>query len=414
MLRSLPLFIGLRYTRAKRRNHFISFISGVSMIGIALGICALITVISVMNGFEKELRGRILGMVAHASITGVGGGLSEWREAVAQAKKTPHVIGAAPYVESEVMLQGPRVSAGVLRGVSPELEPEVSEISRRMKSGRWEDLKPGQFDVILGTELAMWLGVGVGDKVVLYAPMSRVTPVGAVPVTRQFTVIGIFEAGTQEFDRYLAVTHIDDAGRLFRMNQDVTGVRLKLDDMFRAFDVARELRDNLGGFYRITDWTQEHENFFRAVATEKVVMFVILSLIVAVAAFNLVSTLIMLVTDKQADIAILRTLGMKPSTVMGIFMVQGTLVGVVGIVAGVIGGLLLAQNVTEIMHGLENLLHFQLMPPEMYYISELPSDVRWPDVVKIVGIGILFSVMATVYPAWRASRTQPAEALRYE
>jgi lipoprotein-releasing system permease protein len=414
MFRPLQLFIGLRYLRAKRRNHFISFISGVSMLGIALGVTALITVISVMNGFEQELRARILGMVAHATVTGVGEGLEDWPRAVEVARATPHVLGAAPFIEREVMLQGGRVSGGAVRGVRPDIEPEVSEISRRMVEGRWEDLQPGSWRIVLGKELALWLGVDVGDTVMVYAPMGRSTPVGTLPVTRRFTVAGVFEAGMAEYDRYLAVVHIEDAAHLFRTGDNVSGVRLKLDDMFRAWQVARDLAERLGGYYRVRDWTQEHSNFFRAVQTEKIVMFVILSLIVAVAAFNLVSTLVMLVTDKQSDIAILRTLGATPGTIMGIFVVQGMISGVIGIVAGILGGMLLASHVTEVMRFLESVFGFQLMPSDIYYISDLPSDLKSGDVATIAVIAFVFCLVATLYPAWRASRTQPAEALRHE
>jgi lipoprotein-releasing system permease protein len=414
MFRPLELFIGLRYTRAKRRNHFISFISLVSMLGIALGVCALITVISVMNGFEKELRSRILGMVAHATVEGVGEGLRDWPRAVEEAKNVPHVLGAAPFVEREVMMQGQRVSGGAIRGVLPEREGEVSDVPRLLKAGQWSDLVAGEYRIILGEELAMWLGVNVGDSVLVYAPQVQASPVGVLPVMRKFTVAGVFAAGMQEYDRYLAVTHLDDAARLFRMRDEVTGVRLRLDDMFRAFDVARDLADRLPGYYRVSDWTREHGNFFRAIKTEKVVMFVILSLIVAVAAFNLVSSLVMLVTDKQSDIAIARTLGMTPGTVMGVFMVQGVIIGVVGIVLGTVGGVLLAQNVSAVMHWLEQGLGFQLMPADIYYISDLPSDMRWGDVWRVSGLAFVFCALATLYPAWRAARTQPAEALRYE
>jgi lipoprotein-releasing system permease protein len=410
----LPFFIGLRYLRAKRRNHFISFISLVSMLGIALGVAALIAVISVMNGFELELRNRILGMVAHATISGVDGGMEQWENVVEKAKNAPHVLGAAPYVEREVMMQGARVSGGALRGVDPALEPNVSELAKRVADGALEKLEPGKYQIILGRELGLWLGLDVGDTVLVYAPMTRTTPVGIIPVTRSFKVIGFFEAGMQEYDRYLSIVHIEDAATLFRMGDQVSGVRLRLDDMFKAWTIARDLATQLGGYYRVQDWSREHSNFFRAVKTEKVVMFVILSLIVAVAAFNLVSTLVMLVTDKRADIAILRTLGMTPGTVMGIFMVQGMISGVIGITLGAVLGVLLAENVSSLMQIIETTFHFQLMPADIYYISDLPSDLRFDDVFKVAALAFVFALIATLYPAWRAARTQPAEALRYE
>ena len=414
MFRPLELFIGLRYTRAKRRNHFISFISMVSMLGIALGVTALITVISVMNGFEGELRARILGMVSHATVAGVGDGLDEWEAALAKAKTVPHVIGAAPYIEREAMLQGGRVSGAILRGVDPTREREVSEIADRVVEGSWDALKPGEYGIVLGRELALWAGAELGGDVLVYAPQVRATPAGVLPQMRRFKVVGIFEAGMQEYDRGMAVIQVADAAKLFRMGDKVTGVRLKLDDMFKAKAVAADIADQLGGFYRVRDWTREHANFFRAVQTEKTVMFIILSLIVAVAAFNLVSSLVMLVTDKQSDIAILRTLGLSPRSVMGVFVVQGTIIGLVGIALGTIGGVLLADNVTRVMRFLESIFGFELMPADIYYISDLPSDLRWDDVGSIVGLAFVLCLIATLYPAWRAARTHPVEALRYE
>ncbi len=414
MIRPLELFIGLRYTRAKRRNHFISFISMVSMLGIALGVTALITVISVMNGFEGELRARILGMVSHATVAGVGDGLEDWAGALKAAKTTPHVIGAAPYIEREAMLQGGRVSGAILRGVDPVLEREVSEIADRVVEGSWEALKPGEYGIVLGRELALWAGAELGGDVLVYAPQVRATPAGVLPQMRRFKVVGIFEAGMQEYDRGMAMIHVVDAGKLFRMGDKVTGVRLKLDDMFKSKQVAASLADRLGGFYRVSDWTREHANFFRAIQTEKSVMFIILSLIVAVAAFNLVSSLVMLVTDKQSDIAILRTLGLSPRSVMGVFVVQGTLIGLIGIALGTLGGVLLAENVTRVMRVLESVFGFELMPADIYYISALPSDLRFDDVSTIVGLAMVMCLIATLYPAWRAARTHPVEALRYE
>lgn len=414
MFRPLSAFIGLRYLRAKRRNHFISFISMVSILGILLGVAALITVISVMNGFETELRSRILGMVSHATVVGVEGGVRSWPEAVKLAREDQRVRGAAPFVEREVMIQGLRVSGAFMRGVDPKLEPEVSEVSNKLVQGDWDSLQAGEFNVILGRELALWLGVGVGDSVTLFAPALRATPAGVLPTLRQFTVSGIFEIGMAEYDRSMAIVEINDAARLLRMGDEVSGVRLKLEDMFRAWIVAADLAERMGGLYRIRDWTQEHSNFFRAVQTERMVMFVILSLIVAVAAFNLVSTLVMLVTDKQADIAILRTLGATPGTIMGVFVIQGLISGVIGIVLGVICGVLLAMNVTNVMRFLEGIFGFQLMPADIYYISELPSDLRLENVLAVTGLAFFLALIATLYPAWRAARTQPAEALRYE
>lgn len=413
MFRPLEVFIGLRYTRAKRRNHFISFISLVSILGIAVGVTALITVISVMNGFDKELKDRILGMVSHATISGVDGPVRDWPDALKRAEANPHVLGAAPYVEREAMLQGKRNSGAIIRGVMPDIEPRVSEIDRRMIVGKLADLKPGEFGIVLGKELAMVLGVDVGERVTVFAPVVSTTPIGAIPRFKPFKVVGLFEAGMQEYDAGLAVVHMQDAETLYRLDGP-NGIRLRLDDMFQAYSVGRTLADELGQMYRITDWMQGHNNFFKAVAMEKKVMFLILSLIVAVAAFNLVSTLVMLVTDKQADIAILRTLGQSPSSVMGTFMVQGVLVGALGIGMGVLFGVLLALNVEGIVKWIEHTFHVSFLSPDVYYISELPSDLHWNDVGWITITAFVFCVLATLYPAWRAARTEPAAALRYE
>jgi lipoprotein-releasing system permease protein len=413
MFRPLELFIGLRYTRAKRRNHFISFISLVSMLGIAVGVTALIAVISVMNGFEKELTERILGMVAHATVSGVDESVHDWQHAVAVAETNPHVRGAAPFVERQALLQGTRVSGGVIRGVLPDQEPKVSELDRKLIKGRLDDLKPGAFGIVLGNELAMQLGVGIGDKVTVYAPEVSVTPIGAVPRFKRCEVVGIFSVGFQEYDEGLAVMHMQDAERLFQLDGPA-GIRLKLDDMFRAWDIGRELAQQLGQFYRVQDWRSGHANFFSAVAMEKKVMFIILSLIVAVAAFNLVSTLVMLVTDKQADIAILRTLGISPGSIMGVFVVQGAMVGTFGILLGVLGGVGLALNLPALVKWIERTFNVEFLSPDVYYISEVPSDMHWADVGWIAGIAVVFCLLATLYPAWRAARTQPAAALRYE
>ncbi len=410
----LSIAIGLRYTGAKRRNHFISFISLVSMLGIALGVTALIVVISVMNGFEQELRARILGMVSHATITAYGDTVSDWEGVLAEAEKDPHVIGAAPYIEREGMLQARRISGAMIRGVRPELESSVSDVGKSTQEGSFDLLEPGKYRVVLGSELAHTLGVSIGDQVTLMAPQMRATPVGVIPQMRRFEVVGLFEVGMYEYDRGFAFVHMTDAAKLFREGDGVTGVRLKLDDMFTAWRVAQDLTTRLDGLYSVRDWTQQHSNFFRAVKTEKLVMFIILSLIVAVAAFNLVSTLVMVVTDKQSDIAILRTLGASPRLVMTVFMVQGLAVGVIGSALGLVFGVSIASHIDVIVPFLERTFGFEAMPGDIYYISTVPSQLRWPDVGRIGMLSVLFSVVATVYPAWRAARTAPAQALRYE
>lgn len=414
MFRPIELAIGLRYTRAKRRNHFISFISLASMLGIAIGVTALITVISVMNGFEGELRQRILGMVAHATISGAGQPMADWSVAVDTAKKDHRVLGAAPFIEREAMLQGGRTQGALLRGIDPAQEPEVSELNAKMVKGEFGALQPGAFNILLGSELALWLGVDVGDQVTVFVPEFRSTPVGVMPQMKRFTVVGLFTAGMQEYDRQLAVIHIGDGQRLLRMGEGVTGVRLKLRDMFDGWKVARDLSDHLGSFYRIRDWSADHANFFRAIRMEKTVMFIILSLIIGVAAFNLVSSLVMLVTDKQADIAILRTLGMSPRSIMAVFVVQGSLIGVVGVILGLIGGVSLTLNLQWVVKAIESLLGTELMPADVYYITGVPTELRQWDVLQITLVALCMSMLATLYPAWRAARTEPAAALRYE
>ncbi len=415
MFTPYEVFVGLRYTRAKRRNHFISFISLTSMLGIALGVTALITVLSVMNGFEKELRERILGMASHATITALDGRLADWNGAREKALHHSDVIGAAPFVRSEVMLsQGGRVSGALLRGVLPEREPEVSEVGANMTAGTLDMLRPGEFGIVLGTELARYLGVWPGDRVTVVTPEAATTPAGILPRLKRFTVTGLFEVGMYEYDRNLALVHLEDAGRLLRLDGTVSGVRLKLEDLFQAPRVVREVAGELGGAFAVRDWTREHANFFRAVQTEKRVMFIILLLIVAVAAFNIVSTLVMTVNDKQADIAILQTLGATPRSIMAVFIVQGALIGVVGTLLGLAGGIALALNVETLVPAIERLFGIQFLSPDVYYISDLPSDLHWSDVQRITLMSLLLSLLATLYPAWRASRTQPAEALRYE
>ncbi len=418
MFRPLEVFIGLRYTRAKRRNHFISFISLASILGIAVGVTALIAVISVMNGFGTELKQRILGMVSHATIEGVGETLDDWPRAIEIVRSNPHVLGAAPYIERQAMLQGERVSGAIVRGVEPSLEPQVSDVGLRMKEGVLGDLVPGGYGIVLGKELAATIGVGMGDKVTVFAPEFSATPIGALPRTKRFTVVGVFEAGMQEYDAGLAVMHLKDAQTLYRLDGP-TGIRVKMDDMFRAFAIGREIAQDLAnragsGYYRITDWMQGHNNLFQAIAMEKKVMFLILSLIVAVAAFNLVSTLVMLVQDKQADIAILRTLGQSPASVMGTFVVQGMLVGSLGILLGVFFGVLLAQNLTAIVHWIERTFHTSFLSADVYYITDLPSELHWDDVAWITISAFVCCALATLYPARRAAKTEPAAALRYE
>ena len=411
------LIIGLRYTRAKRRNHFISFISLISMGGMALGVAALIVVLSVMNGFQQELRSRILASISHVEIRGVGGngGLADWKSVADVARAQPQVIGVAPYVEGQGLLAvGENVRGVLVRGVDPELENAVADFSKHMRRGRFDELRPGEFGIILGADLATRLNISVSERLMLVTPQAQVTPIGAMPRLKQFRVVGIFEFGLNEADGNLALINIADAQKIYQLGDAVSGVRLKLDDLFAAPRVAQELGGKLRVDAQLRDWTSMNANFFRAVALEKKMMFIILTLIVAVAAFNIVSTLVMVVTDKQADIAILRTLGAPPSSIMKIFMVQGVLIGVIGTVLGVFGGTLLAANLDTVVPALETLLGTRLWDKNVYLISELPSKIQTADVVMITVVSFVLALVATVYPSWRASRVQPAEALRYE
>jgi len=415
MFKPLSLFIGMRYTRAKRRTQFISFITLTSVLGIALGVTALIAVLSVMNGFQSELRERILGMTAHTTISGLNGPLNDWQQLEKKIIDYPHVEGSAPYVTGQVMINaGRRVSGTVFRGIIPELEPNVSEVGNKMQLGQLSDLIPGQFGIILGAELASYLGAVVGDKITIISPQVNSTPAGILPRLKRFTVVGIFQVGMFEYDRNMAITHIEDAAKLFRLGDGVSGLRLKLDDLFNAPKITQSMAGDLFYKYRVSDWTNAHSSFFKAIKTEKRVMFIILLLIVAVAAFNIVSTLVMVVTDKRGDIAILKTQGMTNGSVMGIFIILGGIIGVIGTALGTLGGVLLALNIETIIPAVEGFFGVQFMAADVYYISDVPSELDWNDVYTIAGIALLLALLATLYPAWQASRINPAEVLRYE
>ena len=411
----LEIFVGLRYTRAKRRNHFISFISMISMLGIALGVMALIVVLSVMNGFEKELRGRILGMVSHVTVSSFGGPLRDWQSLREKAMEHSAVVAGAPYTEAEAMISNlSSVSGALIRGIDPASEIGVSEIHENMEYGALSDLVAGEYGILLGSGLANSLDVVPGDRVTMVTPQATSSPLGFLPRLRRFKVVGIFEIGVYEYDRSSAIIHYQDASRLFRLDGGVTGLRLKLDDLDLAPQVRQDLRQTIGIEYWVSDWTLRHSNYFKAVRTEKTVMFIILSLIVAVAAFNIVSTLVMVVTDKQADIAILRTLGMSPLSVMWVFMVQGTLIGLVGTLLGLVSGIAVASHIDVIVPALEQFFQTQFLPRGVYPITDLPSEMKQSDVIKITLLSFGISVLATLYPAFRAAKTRPAEALSYE
>ena len=419
ILKNLPFewLVGIRYTRAGKRsgrNSFISFISLISIAGIAIGVAALIVVLSVMNGFQKDVRDRMLSVLAHIEVFDASGSMQNWGAVAKDALKNMEVIGAAPYVDAQAMLVHDGVLRGVaVRGVLPSEEPKVSDVVSKVVHGNFNDLKPDEFNIVLGIELAHALGIGVGDKVTLMAAQGQVTPVGVIPRLRQFTVAGIFDAGHFEYDSTLAFIQLADAEKMFRQDSP-SGIRLKITDMLQAPQVVQQLATTLPPNLHLRDWTQQNSNWFAAVKTEKRMMFIILTLIIAVAAFNLVSTLVMTVTDKQTDIAILRTLGASPRSIMKIFMIQGALVGLIGTAIGIGLGVLVALNIDVIVPFIERMLHVQFLPKSVYVITELPSDLRWPDVWTIGGIAVVLAFLATLYPSWWAARMKPAEALRYE
>ena len=412
------LILGWRYTRAgraTRRNGFISFISGVSMLGIALGVAALIIVLSVMNGFQKEVRDRMLSVVSHIEILAPNGAaLPDLDTTLAEARKNPQVIGAAPFIASQALLaRGEDMKGTIVRGIDPAREPEVTDLAVELKNTGLSQLVSGEFGIVLGGELARSLGVRAGDKVTLIAPNGQVTPAGVVPRLKQMTVVGTFDSGHYEYDSALVLIHQDDAAKIFRL-EGPTGIRLKLKDLNEARSVAAQLALSLTGDLIIRDWTRQNRTWFSAVQLEKRMMFIILTLIVAVAAFNLVSTLVMTVTDKRADIAILRTLGASPASIMGIFVVQGAMVGVIGTLAGLALGLGVAFNIDVIVPALERLLSASFLPKDIYLINRMPSDPQSADIMPIAIISLVLAFLATIYPSWRASRVNPAEALRYE
>ncbi|MBQ0783162.1 MAG: lipoprotein-releasing ABC transporter permease subunit [Amphritea sp.] len=414
MFRPFSLYVGLRYTAAKRSNNFISFISLVSMLGLMLGVAALIVVLSVMNGFDRELKDRILGMVPHGTISDYGKPLENWQTVAEAVNLQPGVVGTAPYIQAQGMLTNRGVVRGVLiNGIEPELEQKISILGDHMKAGSLDQLTSKSYGIVLGSLLARSMGAAVGDKITLVLPEASISVAGVIPRLKRFTVVGLFEVGA-ELDANLAYIHIDDAARIKRMNSGVDGIRLQFDNLFEAPYRIRQIITDLGEFYRASDWTRTHGNLFQAIQLEKKMIGLLLFLIVFVAAFNIVSTLVMVVTDKKGDIAILRTLGATPGRIMRIFMVQGTVIGVMGTLLGSALGIALALTITDLIAWVEQVFGIQFLSAEVYFISYLPSQLRLGDVVTIISVALSISFLATLYPAWRASRTQPAEALRYE
>jgi lipoprotein-releasing system permease protein len=415
MIHPLELFIGLRYTRAKRRNRFISFISVMATLGIVLGVTAMITVLSVMNGFGDELRSRILGVVSHVTIEKKHGLFKDWQPVIQKVESNKSITGIAPYVAGQGMLTGERGSRPVIvRGVDPKMEKTVSNLDRHMISGSMDNLVPGSYGIVIGRELAWRLGVVPGSRVTLVANETLVTPAGLLPRFKQFTVVGIFEIGQGEYDNGFAMVNIQDAAKIYRKGKGVSGIRIQLDDLFKAIPVAHEIATQLGSSYKVEDWSQQHRTFFRALRIEKSAMFITMTLIIAVAAFNIIAMLTMLISDKRTDIAILRTLGMSPNRAMTIFMYHGLLLGFTGTLLGVIGGVSLASNISAVIHFFESITGVQLMTADVYYVSNIVAKLEWSDVAAIAASAFVLTLLAAIYPARRAAMIQPAQALRYE
>ncbi len=409
------LLIGRRYLRASRGNRFVSFISTISMAGVAIGVAVLIVVLSVMNGFEREVRERILSLTSHASISALSFRLGDWQDAAARVRDNPEVLAAAPFIEDQALLiAGAKSSGAVVTGVLPEDERQVTVVADRVTAGSFGALAPGEYGIVLGSELAKALGVGLGERVVIVTSLRTTTPAGVMPRMRTFKVVGLLTAGMYEYDRNLAYVHLADAARLYRMGEDVTGLRLKLADMFAAPRVVRELARSLGGGYYIDDWSRKHATFFRSIQLTKSALFIILLLVVGVAAFNIVSTLVMVVKDKRSDIAILRTVGASPRSVLAIFLAQGVAIGAIGTLAGVLLGVLISVNLETLIHGLEALLGLHFLDARVYFITDLPARVEWSDVLQISLTAFVLCSLSTLYPSWRAARTQPAQFLRHE
>ena len=416
MIRPFELFIGFRYIRAKRRTRFISFITGTSILGIIIGVWALISVLSVMNGFERELKERILTVASHVRISGNQGWLDDWKDVMSQIDSNSNIEAQAPYILSHGMLKNKNlVSPAIIRGIEPELESTVSSIAESMISGTLDALEPGKFGIILGEDLASKIGgVNVGDKVILISTRGRSTPAGLLPRLKRFTVVGIFNLNFYEYDNGLALTHLNDLAKLQRAGNSVSGLRLKTNEVFDTPLISKELRQTLGTSYSVMDWTSEYSNLFEALKIERRVMFIILLLIVAVAAFNIVSTLVMLVSDKNSDIAVLRTIGVTPKSIMAIFIVHGAVIGIIGTIIGTITGVITGFNLETLIPWAEQLFGTQFFPDDIYIITKFPAQLVWDDVIKIAVASLLLSFLATIYPAWRASKVQPADALRYD
>jgi lipoprotein-releasing system permease protein len=408
-------FIGLRYLRASPRRGFVSLIGVIAILGLSLGVAVLIVVLSVMNGFEEVLRTRILSLTAHATISGLEGRIADYRPDLAKLDQFPGVVAAAPYIEAQGMLVHGAASAGILmRGIVPDQEKRVANLEPHLLSGHLDDLVPGRYRIILGSALAEELRVHVGDRVILVVAEGNVTPVGIMPRMRAFQVDGILSVGMYDYDRRVALVAMADAAKLLQMGDDVTGIHLDLVDMYAAPRVVRAAAIALGGGFNVEDWTGQHVNFFRSIEITKRILFVILSLVVAVAAFNIVSTMVMVVKDKRRDIAILRTFGSSPRSILSIFVVQGSLIGLLGITGGVLLGVLLATNLQQLVHGLEHVVGFKFLDARVYFMSDLPAHVHWMDVLQVCAIAFVLACLSTLYPAWRAARLLPAETLRTE